>query len=445
MIIRDIKKDDLDAAFTLAVKNGFKLTPEQWEVWSNAISEFRSIGYVMLDNGVVVGAVIAGHDGINSHIQLFATNQEVVNAEDGKRLLAEMVKRLKSQSPARAVVASSISESWFDGKSFDLTEFKFKRIKGSSYCTRFDGPSTDAWPTGRTEGTANSNSIVSLLLSPLLTAIGKNQLLSFAVASVVALVLITPFAIDFFKSIKPMFAEDGKAGPKLELAEMERNSTEDISILERSDFIDLDAVVAVPHYVLDRHQDAKSQTPKISPTIRFTRLKIKKRRPCEYFYYHAKSSSRTPPDIVCLSDLDSKFEKVKWTPSRADQFLDMFQLQITIREKPTKTPFEIEWNRVGWNKFIGPDNWWTSAFVTGAVNRLELNVDFPEGSGIGLSDIYLMIREKDSQPVKVELDKAKVDYDASLGLLTWIVEPALQDTEYRVHWTKDITLPRKEH
>ena len=205
-----------------------------------------------------------------------------MNAEDGKRLLAEMVKRLKSQSPARTVVASSISESWFDGKSFDLAEFKFKRIKGSSYCTRFDGPSTNTWPTGRTEGTANSNSIVSLLLSPLLTAIGKNQLLSFAVAGVVALVLITPFAIDFLKSIKPMFSEDGKTGSKLEIAEMKQNSSDDISILERSDFIDLDAVVAVPSYVLDRHQDAKSQTPKISPTIRFTRLKVKKRRPCEY-------------------------------------------------------------------------------------------------------------------------------------------------------------------
>lgn len=447
MIIRELKPDDMDASFSLASKNGFEITPEHWNTWLRAITEFKSIGYVMLNDGAIVGVVIAGHDQINSHIQLFATNRDIVEAADSKRLLSEMVRRLKAQSPARTLFAAAVSEPWFTERDFELGEFGASQCGGYFYRIELGGHPTDDWPRAKAEESPpDSDSLVSLLyllLAPLIGLIGKNRLVSFAVAFAVALVLATPFTVDFVQSIRPILGSSlGVAEGQVALPQMQQNSADDVAILERLDFIDLDANVAVPPYVLDRHQDPNTPTPKISPTVRFTRLKVEKRRPCEYFFYHAKSSSRTPPDIVCISDLDSSFQKVDWTPSRADQFLDMFQLRIDIREKATKTPFEIEWNRVGWNKFIGQDNWWTSAFVSSAIDRLELKVDFPEESGIDLSHIYLMVRGKNAQPVKLKMDDATTSFDAKRGVFTWTVTPAAQDTEYRVHWTKDITLPR---
>lgn len=221
-----------------------------------------------------------------------------------------------------------------------------------------------------------------------------------------------------------------------ELAARNENKPTHFEVVERSDFVDLDMFRAVPSGL---------QNYNVSPTLRNSRLRIKKLSPdFTAFFNHSKTTGSTK-DLVCLSGQSFDVRQVESEKVLGVQYLREYELEIDVAHYETGETFDLRWQTVDWNKFQGEDDRWTSVVAGYNIERLVLIVDFPKSAGISMDDIVVKYRQKLSTSfTTLKIEEQVIEIDAPTGEVTWRIGKAAMGTEYALFWHKSLANARLE-
>lgn len=220
--------------------------------------------------------------------------------------------------------------------------------------------------------------------------------------------------------------------PQPTIFKRNENNPLNFRVLERTDYVDLDTFREVPDGLKNYN---------ISPTLRETRLRLKKTSPNLVSFFNHSKTTGSEQNVACLSGQTFTVQRIEPNAERGEQIHDEFELAINLAPVATGSEVDLRWQTVGWNKYQGENNWWTSTVAGYEIGSLTLIVDFPKDAGVNPNFIVLKYRRKPnvawiSMP---DLEKSNLTFEELSGKVIWNISKVEVGTEYAMFWTKALS------
>lgn len=406
----------------------------EWETEEHIQAGLRSKtlkGWIGLEDGNVVAAMLIGHDGVRVYVHHYAVSQERRVFWEPSKLLRRALDDVDQTFPSRRLLATTSDERLIP----IMERYGFVRQEEVVMQKDFKGivapPAEEApLPTGAAD-------LFAYIVRRLWTKHPIAAILAILLSLIIPIVTFDPGPGSLLaRGYDGLFDKDTTTSIQPALVD----PTTDFDVVSRTDILDLDALRFIP---TDRGLEHR----RISPGIRNSLLTVKRlNRGKDLFHFHAFSSSAAQQDLVCLTEGAKESRVVEWKPPIGTQSLGATELPIQASQWTIGAKNNVHVQIVGWNKYSGSNNRWASMFADHAVGNAVFQIDFPAGK-VSKENLkfmrrkYLLKDEPDHLKNWEELKSPDVEFREDRALLTWKIGRIEHLWEYAVEWPDELVDP----